>query len=185
LSPGFKLTITNVGLNSRRIGLINALKEMGARISVRQLAAAPEPYGDIVIRGSNLRGIRIRPDEVPAMIDELPLLALAAARARGITVISGAGELRYKESDRLKATAALFDALGLKIEIGHDKITIKGPQLISGGGTINTLNDHRIAMAAAVGSLLAAKPVKTNDPACVNKSYPSFFRDFKRIFHPK
>jgi 3-phosphoshikimate 1-carboxyvinyltransferase len=182
LLPGFKLTIKNVGLNPGRMGLITSLKAMGARIIVKPAAAAPEPCGEIVVSGSALKGIRIRPDEIPAMIDELPLLALAASRAQGATVINGAGELRHKESDRLASTIALLKALGLEAKAGSDKIVIKGAQSIAGGKPVNTRGDHRIAMAAAVGALFAAKPVRISDPACVKKSYPAFFEDFKKVF---
>lgn len=182
LLPGFRLTIKNVGLNPGRMGLITSLKAMGARITVKPAAAAPEPCGDIVVSGSALHGVRIRPDEIPAMIDELPLLALAASRAQGSTVINGAGELRHKESDRLASTVALLTALGLEAKAGGDKIVIKGSQSIAGGKSADTRGDHRIAMAAAVSGLLAANPVKINDRACVKKSYPAFFRDFKKIF---
>ena len=183
LLPGFKLTIKGIGLNSGRTGLINALKAMGARITVKPAASAPEPEGEIIIYGSKLKGIRIRPDEVPAMIDELPLLALAASRAQGVTVISGVGELRHKESDRLKATLALFKTLGLKAGTGKESLIIKGPQPLPGGKPAETFNDHRVAMAAAVAGLLAAKPVNIKDPSCVRKSYPAFFTDFKKIFY--
>ena len=182
LLPGFKLTIKGVGLNPGRTGLISALKAMGARITVKPAAAAPEPEGELVVYSSKLKGVRIRPDEVPSMIDELPLLALAASRAQGVTVISGVGELRHKESDRLNATLALFKTLGLKAGTGKDSLIVKGSQLLTGGNTAETFNDHRIAMAAAVAGLLAAKPVKIKNPACVKKSYPDFFTDFETIF---
>lgn len=117
------------------------------------------------------------------MVDELPLLALAAACARGTTVISGIGELRHKESDRLRTTLSLLRSLGLKASAQKNAFIIKGPQKISGGRDIATFSDHRIAMAAAVGGLLAARPVRINHPDCVKKSYPAFFKDFKRVFH--
>ena len=182
LLPGFKLTIKSVGLNPGRTGLISALKAMGARITVKPAAAASEPEGEIIVYGSKLKGIRIRPDEVPSMIDELPLLALAASRAQGVTVISGVGELRHKESNRLQATLALFKTLGLEAGTGKDSLIIKGNQFLTGGKPAEAFNDHRIAMTAAVAGLLAAKPVKIKDPACVNKSYPAFFADFKKVF---
>ncbi|MEI7480710.1 MAG: 3-phosphoshikimate 1-carboxyvinyltransferase [Elusimicrobiota bacterium] len=185
LLPGFKLIIKGVGLNPGRTGLISALKAMGARITVKPAAAALEPEGEIIVYGSDLRGVRIRPDEVPSMIDELPLLALAASGAQSVTVISGLGELRHKESDRLKTTLALFKTLGLKAEIGKDSLIIKGNQRILGGKPAETFNDHRVAMAAAVAGLLAAKPVKIKGPDCVNKSYPAFFTDFKKVFCKK
>ena len=202
LLTDFKLTIRNIGLNPGRMGLITTLKAMGALITIRPAwgkplmrcppvaqspgrgtSSAPEPAGDITVSSSELKGIRIRPDEIPAMIDELPLLALAAARSQGTTIISGAGELRHKESDRLKTTLALFKTLGLKVEAGKDSLVIRGPQNISGGKPAETFNDHRVAMAAAVGALLAAKPVKIKDAGCVRKSYPAFFADFRKVFY--
>ncbi len=185
LLPGFKLTIKGVGLNPGRTGLISALKAMGARITVKPGAAALEPEGDVIVYGSGLKGVRIRPDEVPSMIDELPLLALAASGAQSVTVISGVGELRHKESNRLKTTLELFKTLGLKAETGKDSLIIKGNQRILGGNPAETFNDHRVAMAAAVAGLLAAKPVKIKGPGCVDKSYPDFFTDFKKIFCKK
>ena len=183
LLPGFTLKINGVGLNPGRTGLISALKAMGARITVKPGAAAPEPEGEIIVYGSKLKGIRIRPDEVPAMIDELPLLALAACRAQGVTVISGLGELRHKESDRLNAILSLFKTLGLEAAAGKDSLIIKGSQFLSGGKPAGPFGDHRMAMTAAVAGRLAAKPVKIIDPACVKKSYPDFFADFKKVFY--
>jgi 3-phosphoshikimate 1-carboxyvinyltransferase len=181
LLDGFRLNIKNVGLNPGRTGLIGALKAMGARITVKTAKDAPEPAGEITVTGSALNCVRIRPDEIPAMVDELPLLALAAARARGTTVINGLGELRHKESDRLKATLALFKAVGLKATTERDSLVIKGPQTFS-GGSAGPFGDHRMAMAAAVAGLLAQSPVKIKGRACVNKSYPAFFSDFRKVF---
>lgn len=184
LLPGFTLTIKSAGLNPGRTGLLRALKAMGARITAKPAAAAPEPEGDIIVHGSKLKGIRFRPDEAPSMIDELPFLALAAARAQGATIISGLGELRYKESDRLKAILSLFKALGLEAGAGKDSLIIRGAQRFIGGKEAETFGDHRMAMAAAVAGILAEKPVKIRDSACVKKSYPAFFADFKRVFTP-
>jgi 3-phosphoshikimate 1-carboxyvinyltransferase len=117
------------------------------------------------------------------MIDELPLLALAASRAQGVTVISGVGELKYKGSDRLNAALALFKTLDLKAETGKGSLIVKGNQLPSGGKTTETFNNHRLAMAAAVAGLFADKPLKIKDPACVKKSYPLFFTDFRKVFY--
>lgn len=182
LLDGFTLRIKGVGLNPGRTGLITILKAMGARISVRKTNSSPEPAGDIIVSGSRLKGVRIRPGEVPAMVDELPLLALAATRAQGLTVINGVGELKHKESDRLRATLELFRSLGLKAKVEKDSLVIKGPQDITGGRAVDTFKDHRIAMTAAVGALLAARPVRIKDSACVRKSYPDFFKDFNKIF---
>jgi 3-phosphoshikimate 1-carboxyvinyltransferase len=116
------------------------------------------------------------------MIDELPLLALLAASAEGRTVIRGVSELRHKESDRITTTLTLLKRLGINASFKADSLVITGPQKIRGGKPIETFNDHRIAMAAAVGGLLAEKPVKIMNTGCVKKSYPAFFADFKKVF---
>jgi len=180
--PGFRLGVKNIGLNPGRTGFLKALKKMGARISVKPLSSRPEPAGNLVISGSVLKAVRIASGLVPAMIDEVPLLALAAAFAHGTTVISGAGELRHKESDRLKAVSALFRVLGLRMRISGGKVSVHGPQTASVRGIVETFNDHRAVMAAAAGAVLAGRPVAIRDRGCVKKSYPGFFRDFRKIF---
>ncbi|MCX5785507.1 MAG: 3-phosphoshikimate 1-carboxyvinyltransferase [Elusimicrobia bacterium] len=182
LLKGSKHIIKDTGLNPGRLGFIQALSAMGANIGLTVKTSNPEPAGDIFIWGSALKGIRIKPARIPAMIDEIPLLALVATQAEGTTVLPGLGELRFKESDRVQSTLALLKAFGLKAEIKKDALTIRGPQKIIGGKPVDTFNDHRIAMAAAVGSLLAEKPVKIKNAGCVKKSYPAFFSDFKKVF---
>ena len=115
------------------------------------------------------------------MIDELPLLMVIAAAAQGQTRIRGAGELRHKESDRIKAGIALLKALGARATCRNGTLRITGPRPFT-GALVDPFNDHRIAMTAAVGALLAAGQVKTMNSGCVKKSYPGFFADFKRIF---
>ncbi|HAF96241.1 MAG: 3-phosphoshikimate 1-carboxyvinyltransferase [Elusimicrobia bacterium GWF2_52_66] len=179
---GRTLLIREVGLNPARLGLVKTLQRMGARLKVKVKRSGPEPVGEIIIFPAKLKGVKIAPDEIPAMIDELALLALLAASAKGKTVIRGITELRHKESDRIKTTSALLRRLGVKAAFKTDSLTITGPQKLLGGGSIETFNDHRVAMAAAVGSLLAEKPVKIKNAGCVKKSYPGFFHDFKKVF---
>jgi len=182
LLSGRPLLIKNVGLNPARLGLLRTLQKMGARLKIKVKRTRPEPVGEIRVFPAKLKGVKIVPDEIPSMIDELALLALLAASAEGKTVIRGVAELRHKESDRIKTTLALLERLGVKAAFKTDSLTITGPQKIRGGKPIETFNDHRIAMAAAVGSLLAAHPVKIKNAGCVKKSYPAFFTDFKKVF---
>ena len=179
---GRTLLIKDVGLNPARLGLLRTLQRMGARLKIKVKISRPEPVGEIWVFPAKLKGVTIAPDEIPAMIDELALLALLAASAWGKTVIRGVAELRHKESNRIKTTLTLLRRLGVKAAFKTDSLTVIGPQKIRGGKPIETFSDHRIAMAAAVGSLLAAKPVKIKNACCVKKSYPAFFADFKKVF---
>ena len=182
LLKGSKHIIKDTGTNPGRLGFIQALSAMGANIGLTVKTSSPEPAGNIFIWGSGLKGVRIKPARIPAMIDEIPLLALVATQASGTTILPGLGELRFKESDRLTSTLMFLKALGLKAALKKDALIIRGPQKITGGKPIDTFNDHRIAMAAAVGSLLAEKPAKILNSGCVKKSYPAFFSDFKKVF---
>ncbi|HAH32885.1 MAG TPA: 3-phosphoshikimate 1-carboxyvinyltransferase [Elusimicrobia bacterium] len=177
------LLIKNVGLNPSRLGFLKTLKKMGVRLKIKIKKTRPEPVGVIQVFPARLKGVKIAPDEIPSMIDELALLALLAASAEGKTIIQGVTELRHKESDRIKTTLLLLERLGIKASFKTDSLIITGPQQIRGGKPIETFNDHRIAMAAAVGNLIAGKPVITKGASCVRKSYPAFFADFKKNFH--
>jgi len=154
---------------------------MGASFIITAESRGPEPVGHILVRPAKLRSTVVKGTEVPAMIDELPLLAVIAAAAEGTTVIHGAGELRHKESDRIKATLSLLAAVGVPARYRDGTLNIKGP-LPFRGGTAQSYSDHRIAMAAAVAGLRAETPLRIKDPGCVKKSYPSFFSDFRKIF---
>ena len=180
--PGSSLALANVGVNPTRTGLLAILRRMGARIVERdQRLVAGEPVADLIVQSARLRGTTIAPEEVPAAIDELPILAIAAAVADGPTTITGAAELRVKESDRLAALEQLA-TLGVEIASRPDGLVIRGT---SGGplgsGRIDARGDHRIAMAFAVAGLLAPDGVEIADPACVDVSFPGFFEQLAAL----
>ena len=176
LVPGSEVRIRDVGLNPTRTGALAILRRMGADIRTeRTRDDAGEPRGDLVVRASPLRGTVITPEEVPAAIDELPVLVIAAALASGETRVDGAAELRLKESDRLAALEQLA-GLGVTMTSRPDGLTLEG--LDGGplsGGRIDAAGDHRIAMAFAVAGLRAAGGVEIADPECVAVSFPGFF----------
>lgn len=167
------LTIEGVGINPTRTGLLDMLSLMGARISVAPRSdAGPEPLADITVHASALRGAVIPPDLVPLAIDELPVLFIAAACAEGETLVTGAGELRVKESDRLAAMAAGLGAIGVQCELLPDGIRIQGGRLR--GGRIASHGDHRIAMSFAIASVRASAAIEIDDVANVATSFPGF-----------
>ncbi|TAL86870.1 MAG: 3-phosphoshikimate 1-carboxyvinyltransferase [Rhodanobacter sp.] len=170
---GSELRLPAVGLNARRTGLLQALRLMGADITVeRRCEAGGEPVGDLVVRHAPLHGIELPEALVPDMIDEFPVLFVAAAAASGRTVIRGAAELRVKESDRIATMAAGLRRLGVAIEETPDGAVIDGGAI--GPGTVESLADHRIAMSFAVAGLLVAGPVRINDCRHVATSFPGF-----------
>ena len=181
LLSGQPLTVNACGLNPARLGFVLALRKMGAKISLKVGGTFPEPEGQLEVQPSNLKGISVAPAEIPAMIDEIPLLAVVAARAKGKTVISGIEGLRAKESDRIAGTLALLAALGVKASYGKGSLTITGQAKFKAAGAADTFNDHRLAMAAAAASTVCPG-LKIKNPGCVNKSYPGFWRDFKKLF---
>jgi 3-phosphoshikimate 1-carboxyvinyltransferase len=181
LLAGRPLKVVNCGLNPERLGFITALQRMGAVIKIKPLEAFPEPAGEIEISVSRLRGIVVRAPEIPAMIDEVPLLALLAARAAGTSVLCGLEGLRAKESDRVESTLALLAALRIHASYKGGAMKIIGRPAFTAVGPVDTFNDHRIAMAAAAASL-ACPGLEIINPGCVNKSHPGFWKDFKRVF---
>ena len=167
------LTIEGVGINPTRTGLIDMLRLMGAHIDISPRDnAGPEPLADITVHASELRGAVIPPELVPLAIDELPVLFIAAACAEGETVVTGAGELRVKESDRLAAMATGLTAIGVQCELLPDGIRIQGGRLR--GGRIDSHGDHRIAMAFAMASVRASAAIEIVDVANVATSFPGF-----------
>ena len=176
LVPGSRLVLENVGLNPLRTGLFETLREMGARLSVENARTeGGEPVGDLAAEFSDLRAVEVPPGRAPSMIDEYPILAVAAAAARGTTRMRGLRELRVKESDRLAATAALLEANGIRAEIEGDDMLVHGTGgVIPGGGTVATHMDHRIAMSALVLGLAARSPVAVDDAGFIETSFPGF-----------
>jgi 3-phosphoshikimate 1-carboxyvinyltransferase len=176
LTPGSKVTIEGIGLNPLRTGLLLCLAEMGADIVIRNSRTeGGEPVGDLDITAGPLRAADIQGERAPSMIDEYPILAVAAACAAGTTRLRGLKELRVKESDRLAATAALLSVNGAKVEIEADDMIIHGTgKPPAGGGTVATHMDHRIAMSALVMGLATAAPVTVDDAGFIDTSFPGF-----------
>ena len=171
--PGSELRLPSVGLNPRRTGLLHALRLMGADIHLEnERESGGEPVGDLVVRHAPLHGMELPEALVPDMIDEFPVLFVAAAAAKGRTVVRGAAELRVKESDRLAAMATGLRALGVAVEEAPDGATIEGGAI--GGATIESHGDHRIAMSFAVAGLIAHGAVRINDCSNVATSFPGF-----------
>jgi 3-phosphoshikimate 1-carboxyvinyltransferase len=161
-------------MNPTRVGVINILNQMGASIEIldeREIGG--EPVADLRVRSAELQGIDIPEDQVPLAIDEFPVLFIAAACAKGRTVLRGAEELRVKESDRIQVMADGLAALGVETTVTPDGIIIDGGQTI-GGGTVNSHGDHRIAMSFAVASLRAEGEITVTDCANVATSFPGF-----------
>jgi 3-phosphoshikimate 1-carboxyvinyltransferase len=176
LVGGSSVTIPAVGLNPLRTGLLTCLEEMGAGIVVRnRRIEGGEPVGDLEITGGTLRAVDVPGARAPSMIDEYPILAVAAACASGTTRLRGLKELRVKESDRLAATAALLSVNGAKVEIEGDDMIVHGTGAPpSGGGVVATHMDHRIAMSAVVLGMVTASPVTADDAGFIDTSFPGF-----------
>jgi 3-phosphoshikimate 1-carboxyvinyltransferase len=171
------LLIQNVGLNPTRTGLLDILRSMGGEIDiVNARESGAEPVADLLVRASALKGIEVSAAMVPLAIDELPVLFIAAACAQGETVVTGAEELRVKESDRIAAMSAGLETLGVAHEVMPDGMRIqglpKGPAF--GGGEVDSHGDHRVAMSFSVASLRAARPILIRDVANVATSFPGF-----------
>ncbi len=166
------LTLRGVGVNPTRTGLLELLALMGAQLQVEPLGEGPEPIANIHVRRSELRGIRVPERLVPLAIDEFPVFFIAAAAARGETLVTGASELRVKESDRLAAMAEGLAAVGIECELLPDGMRIQGGSIR--GGRVDSHGDHRIAMAFAVASLRSSAPIEILDVANVATSFPGF-----------
>ncbi len=177
--PGSDLTIRNVGLNPTRAGLLAVLRQMGADIEeVNPREVGGEPVADLRVRHAQLTGVDVDPAIAPSMIDEFPVLFVAAALAKGTTRTSGLDELRVKESDRLATMAAALTSVGARVEEHEDGLTIHGtggePLRGSANGRVKTMLDHRIAMSMAVAGLVSRDGVMVDDTAPINTSFPTF-----------
>jgi 3-phosphoshikimate 1-carboxyvinyltransferase len=173
--PGSELVVKNVLLNPSRTGLITTLREMGADLEVLdERPAGGETIGDLRVRASGLHGVTVPASRAPSMIDEYPVLAVAAAFADGETRMEGLEELRVKESDRLAAVAAGLAANGVTHRTGEDWLVVEGRRTAIGGGRVTTHLDHRIAMSFLVLGLAADKAVTVDDAATIATSFPNF-----------
>jgi 3-phosphoshikimate 1-carboxyvinyltransferase len=185
IHPDAELTLRDVGVNPTRRAVVDILRAMGADIEERPHRDGPddgvgEPMADLVVRSSELRSVELGPRDVAAAIDEIPVLCLAAAVARGTTIIRGAGELRHKESDRIAGIADGLRALGARIRVDGDDLAIDGGVPLQGGHT-DSLDDHRLAMTFAIAGLVAGSDTTIARPASAAVSYPGFFDDLERV----
>jgi len=175
ICPGSEVVIENVLLNPTRIGFFDTLREMGADIEVLDMRdEGGEPAGDLRVKASKLKGVRVPPERAPSMIDEYPVLAAVAAFAEGETRMEGLAELKVKESDRLAATAAGLAACGVEARVEGDDLIVRGTGTVRGGGHVETQMDHRIAMAFLTLGLGAEEPVTVDDIGMIATSFPGF-----------
>jgi len=176
LVPGSDVLVEDVGLNASRTGVVDVLRRMGARLDCEDRSrVAGEEVGSVRVVSSTLEGTEISGGEIPRLIDELPILGLAAALAHGETVVRDAAELRHKESDRIATTVALLQSLGVDAEARPDGFVVQG----SGGaplrgGRLTPTDDHRLAMTGAVAGLVSLGGVCVPEPACIDVSFPGF-----------
>lgn len=173
--PGSEVALPAILLNPRRIGLVETLREMGADIRVTNTrVSGGEEIGDLVVKHSALRGVTVPAERAPSMIDEYPILAVAASFAEGDTVMQGLEELRVKESDRLSAIARGLEANGVAFAETRDSLTVHGRGKVKGGGTVATHMDHRIAMAFLTLGLAADNAVTVDDTGMIATSFPTY-----------
>jgi len=183
--PNSEILIKNVNLNPARVGIIKVLKRMGADIKIQKLKNQNyEPMGDLVVKSSILKGTVIREDEVPSLIDELPILMVAASCSRGSSAFEGISELRVKETDRIKSMSENLKKMGARVKVYKDKNKVK--MVINGaeklfGSRVRSFRDHRTAMSMVVAGLTASTQGSIDDITCMNKSFPGFLRQLKGL----
>jgi len=182
--PGSRLVIQNVGLNPTRTAILKVLSRMGAHMIEIVHQSHGEPIGNIEIHGANLTGTTIFPEEVPNLIDEIPVIAVAAALASGKTVIRNAKELRVKETDRITTVVENLRAMGAQVTEFEDGMEIEGGAPLH-GADVDSYGDHRIAMAFAIAGLFASGETVVRNVECVNTSYPGFARHLDAIRHER
>lgn len=177
--------IRDVGINPTRSYFIELLKKMGGKIIIKNKRIIDnEPVADIETYSGELSSVKIEKDKIPLLIDEIPILCVVAAAAEGVTIISGAGELRYKESDRIKTIVSEFRKLNVDIEEKEDGMVIKGsPNFKSGTGVVESFGDHRIAMSLSILALRSTGNVTILDSDCINTSFPGFKYNLKKILN--
>ena len=184
LVPDSDVTIIGVGANPTRTGILEVLRDMGARIDlVNPRMQAGEPVADLRVRSAPLRGITIGPDRIPQMIDEFPILCVAAACAQGDTVISGARELRVKESDRIATMAVELRRMGAEVEERPDGMRIGGGRPLH-GAACHSHGDHRVAMSMTIAGLVASGDTTVEETACVATSFPEFEKKLRGLLTP-
>jgi len=181
IHPDAEITTLGVGLNPSRTGALDVLKAMGADITIsNERNEGAEPVGDVTVRGGGLRGTRIDGDLIPRLIDEIPVLAVAAACAVGETVVADAEELRAKETDRVATVVSELTAMGATLEATPDGMIIAGGGELQ-GAHVQSHGDHRIAMALAVAGLVAEGETIIDEAEAVTVSYPTFWQHYAQI----
>jgi 3-phosphoshikimate 1-carboxyvinyltransferase len=181
LVPDSEVTLFSVGLNPTRTGLLTAFENMGANIQRANVQhSCGEPMGDIIIRSSHLHSTAIQPEAVVSMIDEFPIFAVAATQAEGDTIVRGAKELRFKESDRIRETSQGLRRMGARIQPRPDGFVVEGPTALH-GADLDPQGDHRVAMAFAVAGLLAEGETILRNADCISQSYPAFVADMRKL----
>lgn len=181
IHPDAEIIVRNVGINPTRAGIVDALRMMGGDISLEnERDVAGEPVADIVVKSSDLHAVEIAGDIVPVLIDEIPILAIAAAMAEGETVFKDAEELRVKETDRIAAMVDLLFKAGVDVESSADGMAVTGSGRI-GGGTFDSHHDHRIAMSAGIAGLVSQSPVTIEGSEIASISYPSFWQEIQAL----
>jgi len=184
LLSGSELLVQGVNVNPLRTGFLDVLERMGANIAIfNRRSASGEPVADLEVRSAPLTATRIERDDVPRMIDELPLLALAGAMARGDTIVRGAAELRLKETDRIETVTTSLKGLGVRIEASDDGFRVRGVPSRPKGGGMGSFGDHRLAMLGAVAGLVSREGVRLEGAEAVAISFPGFFDLLESVTH--
>ena len=185
--PNSHILIKKVSLNPSRLGIVRILKRMGASLTIHNLQLTTieyEPIGDITVRTSRLKGTVVKREEIPALIDELPILMVAASFAHGKTLFQGVGELRIKETDRIKSMSDNLKKMGVQIEVipsrGSEDVVVRGVRRLV-GAKVSSYGDHRTAMSMVVAGLAAECPTTIDDISCISKSFPEFLQVLKGL----
>ena len=191
LVPGSDVTVERQSINYTRTGALRVLRRAGAKVAIERPSGEPggEPLGDVMVAHNSLKSFTISGKEMPALIDEIPVLAVMATQAEGETMITGAAELRVKESDRLAVVAKNLKLLGAAVVELEDGLKITGPTVLVGGESdqplvLSTAGDHRVAMAMAVAALVTKGETVLDDDTCVAVSYPYFFQTLDKLLCP-
>ncbi len=183
ITPHSEILIRDVGINPTRSGIIEILTKMGAKIQIEnQRDVGKEPMADIRVGSSQLKGTKIDGDMIPRIIDEIPVLAVAASLAEGETLVRGAGEVRFKETDRLRTMSTELSKMGVRIEEFQDGMLIRGGEGLR-GNKVESYGDHRVAMSLLVAGLRAKGETEVLDTACIETSFPNFMETLKDLSH--
>jgi 3-phosphoshikimate 1-carboxyvinyltransferase len=181
MSGGSEVCLPHVGINPTRIGALQILQQMGASVSFENVTTLNgEQIADLIVRSGKLSAVEVGGAIIPKLIDELPMIAVVATQAQGTTTVRGAGELRHKESDRIRSIVQNLSRLGADIEEQNDGFAVRGPSCLK-GQAVSSNGDHRIAMAMAVAGLIADGSTTIRNSSVVGISYPGFFDDLRTL----